>query len=305
MWNWGNYYVLSKCDYFQIGCLNKQPIFIYVLFFVKYKIYFYESVKKLLYLFIKKYMYKPKIILFFAFIFCSSISISQVIRREGETQVILNLNEAIQPNSINRFDIRSHELNLSINNIRYDDIAGSPFWNDKFQLAFLYSHSKYVATVPVRINLATDEIYFAKNAEELVLDSGLIDKIVFKDVNDSFVFSNQINNLIVKGNPVKGFVQVLNPGKYQLIKYTHKKVASSELVSATGKKNYYFTTETYYFFTQGDKAEHIKKLNKENILSLLPSSSGFEKTSSKNKINFKDEKDVVFFLNYYNSRLNN
>jgi hypothetical protein len=246
-------------------------------------------------------MHTSKSILLFVFTFSSSALLSQVIRREAETQVVLNLNEAIQPNSINRFDIRSHELNLSINNIRYDDIAGSPFWNDKSQLAFLYSHAKYAATVLVRINLATDEIYFTKNAEELVLDSGLIDKIVFKAANDSFVFSNQINNLLVKGKPVKGFVQVLNTGKYQLLKYTQKKVASSELVSATGKKNYYFTTETNYFITQGDNVEHVKKLNKENILLLLPSLSVVEETISKNKINFKEEKDVVFFLNYYNS----
>jgi hypothetical protein len=246
-------------------------------------------------------MHTSKIILLLIFVFSSLVSLSQTIRREGETQVILNLNEAIQPNSVNRFDIRSHQLDLSINNIRYDDIAGSPFWNDKSQLAFLYSHSKYAATVPVRINLATNEIYFTKDAEELVLDSGLIDKIVFKAANDSFVFSNQINNLLVKGKPVKGFVQVLNPGKYQLLKYMQKKVASSELVSATGKKNYYFTTETNYFIKQDDKVNHLKKLNKETILSFLPSSSGFEETISKNKINFNVEKDVVFFLNYYNS----
>jgi hypothetical protein len=246
-------------------------------------------------------MQTSKVILLFIFILPSAILLGQGVRREAETQVVLNLNEAIQPNSINRLDIRSHELNLSINNIKYDDIAGSPFWNDKPQLAYLYSHSKYAATVAVRINLATDEVYFTKDAEELVLDSGLIDKIVFITANDSFVFSNQINNLSIKGRPVKGFVQVLNPGKYQLLKYTQKKVSSSELVSATGKKNYYFTTETNYFIKQDDKVEHLKKLNKENILSFLPSSSGFEETISKNKINFKGEKDVVFFLNYYNS----
>jgi hypothetical protein len=241
-----------------------------------------------------------KIILLFVFIFACAILFNQVMRREGETQVIFNLYEAIQSNSANRFDTRSHELNLSINNIKYDDIAGSPFWNDIPQLAFLYSNSNYAATVAVRINLATDEIYFTKHAQGLVLDSGLINKIVFKTATDSFVFSNQINNLLIKGRLVKGFVQVLNSGKYQLLKYTKKKVVSSELVAATGKKNYYFTTETNYFINQDNKVDHLKKLNKGAILPLLPSSSNLKETISKNKINFKEEKDVVFFLNYYN-----
>ncbi len=246
-------------------------------------------------------MHTNKIILLLASIFSSSILLSQVIRREGETQVVLNLNEAVQPNSINRFDIRSHELNLSINNIKYDDIAGSPFWNDKSQLAILYSNLKHVATVSVRINLATDEIYFIKDGEELVLDSNIIDKIVFKVSDDSAVFINQINNLLIRGKQVNNFVQVLNPGKYQLLKHTKKKVASSELVSATGKKSYYFTTEINYFIMVNNKAEHIKKLSKDHILSLLPSSSSFNAAIQDSKINFKTEKDVVFFLNYYNS----
>jgi hypothetical protein len=250
-------------------------------------------------------MNTSRLIMLFFGLYPSSSLLSQAIVRDPVTQTVTNLNDMMAPNSINRFDIRSHELNLSINNIKYDDIAGSPFWNDKSQLAFLYSNSKYVATVAVRINLATDEIYFVKNTEELVLDSGIINKIVFKTENDSFVFCNQVNNLLVKGKPVNGFVQVLNPGKYQLIKYTKRKVASSELVSTSGKKNYYFTTETNYFIMQNNKAEPIKKLSKENILSLLPSSSNFDAAIQESKINFKDEKDVVFFLNYYNSKLRN
>ncbi len=247
---------------------------------------------------------KPRtfIVLLFC-IFPYSSLLSQVIARDPVTQTITNLNDMIAPNSMSRFDIRSHELNLSINNIKYDDIAGSPFWNDKPRLAVLYSNLNYAVMVLVRINQATDEIYFLKDkdSEELVLDTGIVNKIVFTTADDSVVFINQVSNLLVKGKPVKGFVQVLNPGKYQLIKYTQKKIASSELVSATGKKNYYFTTETHYFIKQGDKVEHVKKLNKENILSLLPSYSGFEEATGKNKINFKEEKDVVFFLNYYNN----
>ena len=236
------------------------------------------------------------------FLICPSTALfSQEVKRDPATYAVTNLNEAVSPaKSVTRFDIDNPSLNSSKNIIKYDDIKGSPFWNDKPQLAVLYNNSKHVATVAVRINFATDEIYFLKDSTELILDNGSINKIVFMLANDSSVFISDVQNLLFKKKGINGFVEVLNFGKYQLLKHTKRKFISSGLISPTGKIDYCFTNTISYFIMQNDKVENVKKLSKKNILSLLPSSSNFEATINENKINFKEEKDVVFFLNYYN-----
>jgi hypothetical protein len=202
------------------------------------------------------------------------------------------------------YEMAGHHRDLSIDNINYNDIQGSPFWNDKFQKADLYYNNNFVSKAEVRINLATDEVYFLKDKEELVLDSGIIDRIVFTGTKDSFEFTNQVKDLIVKGNPVKGFVQVLSAGKKcQLLKYVSKQIAKSDAISPTGKIEYLFTTQTSYYILQNDEVVHIKSLNMENILSVLNPSNKDDQWINENHINFKKEKDVVRFLNYYNGYL--
>lgn len=188
--------------------------------------------------------------------------------------------------------------------ISYDKIIGSRFWNDTSQIALLYSNEAYVGTMPVRINLASGELYFLKEDKEVTLADNIITKVVFKTKGDSSVFISQVPNLLLNTKPLVGFVQVLNFGKYQLLKYTNRKVTSVEAPSHTSK-NYYFTDVIIYYIKSNEKVERIKKLNRENLLFYLPSSSAYNTWIKENKIIFKDEKDIVRFLNYYNAHLNN
>ena len=186
--------------------------------------------------------------------------------------------------------------------VNYDRIKGSPFWKDASQPARLYSSTGYMGTVPVRINLATGELYFLRDSEEVILTDNIIVKVVFKAEKDSSVFISQIPNLWLNNKPVDGFVQVLNFGKYQLLKYTNRTVASVDSI-VRGFKRYYFADIINYFIKSNDKVERIKKLNKENVLFNLPSSSSYDAWIKENNIDFKKEKDVVRFINFYNSHL--
>jgi hypothetical protein len=57
----------------------------------------------------------------------------------------------------------------------------------------------------------------------------------------------------------------------------------------------------YYFLRSNETIKRLKKLNKEELLSLIPSSSSFSEWIELNKIDFKKEQNVISFLNYYNS----
>jgi hypothetical protein len=195
-------------------------------------------------------------------------------------------------------DINIHGQNNE--RISYDKIKGSRFWKDTSQTAFLYSNKGYVCTIPVRINLATGELYFLRESKEVTLADNIITKVVFKAEKDSSVFISQVPNLLLNEKPVNGFVQVLNFGKYQLLKYTNRTVASVDSIFQ-GFKRYYFADVINYFLKSNDKVERFKKLNKENVLFYLPSSSAHDAWIKENNIDFKKEKDVILFLNYYNA----
>ena len=232
-------------------------------------------------------------IILFVFLVCLSPSL-----------IAQNLNDAIFSKSATEFRFSEPILGLLSDRIDYDKIKGSPFWMDAYQPALLYTNTGYIGTLPVRLNFATGELYFLKDSEEVVLVNNFVAKIVFRNANDSSVFISRVPNLLFNNNPVDGFVQALNFGKYQLLKYTIRKLASEESPSHTSK-NYYFTDVIIYFIKSNEKLECIKKLNKENIFFYLPSSSSYNAWLKENTINFKNEKDIVRFLNYYNAHLNN
>lgn len=189
--------------------------------------------------------------------------------------------------------------------IPYDKIKGSPFWSDEYKLAALYSGENIISIRPIKLNLATNEIYFSKNDEELVLESIDVGKLIFYQGGDTSVtaatFINKVPNLSINGLRVDDFVQVLNQEKYQLLKYTKRIVRDEDSLFGT-QKRYFFRDELHYFVRVDDKIDKIKKLNEEYLFSLLPSSSNHKAWIKDNKINFKKEEDLIRFLNYYNSR---
>ena len=243
-------------------------------------------------------MHLSKTILFAAFFLFPFLLFAQSMQTNPVTGAITNLNAA-------KFVKFNEEAGVEVpagfdnSRISYSKIKGSPFWKDEWNTARLYSNTGYVGSMPVRINLATGELHFLKNGEELILTDDFIAKVIFE--NDSAVFLSRVPNLLLNKKPVEDFIQVLNPGKYQLLKYTKRNVGSADSLFRTMKR-YFFTDDVYYFIKANEKVERIKKLGKENVLSYLPSSNSYEAWIKENDIDFKKEKDIVRFLDYYNSK---
>jgi hypothetical protein len=198
-------------------------------------------------------------------------------------------------------DEATFNVNGSVIGLKYSEIAGSPFWKNDYSLAALYKNGKKAATAPVKINFFTNEIYFLKGEEELVLAEEGINEIVFLSPGDTTSFIRNVPNLFVNTKKVDDFVQVLNTGRYQLLKYTKKQLGTAD--SAMSYKRYYFSETNYYFLKNLEKIERVKKLDDKNILSFLPLSKTFSDWIKTNGIDFKKEKDIISFLNYYNAAL--
>ena len=200
-------------------------------------------------------------------------------------------------------DEATFNVNGSVIGLKYSEITGSPFWKSDYTLAALYKNEKKAATVPIKINLFTNEIYFLKGDQELVLEEQGINEIVFLDTGDTTTFIRLVPNIFLNKKKVDDCVQVLNTGRYQLLKYTKKQLGTAD--SAMSYKRYYFSETNYYFLKNLEKVERIKKLDDKNILSYLPQSKTFSAWIKTNEIDLKKEKDIISFLNYYNATLPN
>ena len=188
--------------------------------------------------------------------------------------------------------------------VPYSRIKGSPFLKDDWQLATFYAGTLKLSTMPIRLNLATNEIHLLKDEKEVVLETGNISTIVFHLGNDisrtGEIFIMNDPYMFLQNKKVEGFVQVLNSGNHKLLKYMQRKVGSADSLFGTQKK-YFFTDDVFYYIWYNEKIERIKKLNKDNVIKFLPSASAYAGWIDENKIDFKKESDVLRFLNHYNA----
>ena len=192
-----------------------------------------------------------------------------------------------------------------INNdrINYADIQGSPFWRPEWQNAIVYINDVRAGRLNVRLNFATDELHYLKDTEELVLADVNITKLVFDKV-DSAIFVRNVIDLRIGKKPIEAFVQVMNEGDYQLLKYTSRKLNISDSVMSASKR-YFFKDEVHYFIKSRNKVERLKKLNKEELFNYLPSGTAYNEWIAANAITFEQEADILRFLNYYNVQRKN
>lgn len=189
------------------------------------------------------------------------------------------------------------------NKIPYSSVKGSKFWHDEWEQGALYKNDKMLGIAPVRLNLVSSQVHVMINDEEKVIDDAITSVIFFKQNDTSMstaAFISHVPNLFLANKKLDDFVQVLNYGTYQLLKYTERYIVTGDSLFHTLKR-YYFSDKVYYFLKSSNRVERVKKLSKENLLVFLPASSSFADWIKTNDIDFKRENDVVRFLNYYNA----
>lgn len=195
--------------------------------------------------------------------------------------------------------------NLS-NRIPYDKITGNAFWKAEWVPATLIGRNKKERwEQEVKLNMATHEIYYRKpNGEEEVVNEGLVKKLQIHEPNApekiTAVFLNGITEPYVSEEPIKELFQVLNEGKYQLMKMDNRKLLEGDSLFGTMKR-YYFKNEVKYFLANNYVVSLLKKLNKETILQLAPAGKNEQEWLLQNKIDLKKEADIVRYFNQLNS----
>ncbi|HEX3025276.1 MAG TPA: hypothetical protein VHP12_08705, partial [Chitinophagaceae bacterium] len=164
---------------------------------------------------------------------------------------------------------------------------------------------KKIAIAKIKYNIFSGEIHFLDNSNrELIEDKNQIKRVeILNDVQEGNVklilergFSDAKNTLLPNQ-----FVEVLNNGSNELLKKITHKIVQVDSLFGTVKVNKFSTSVSYYLKTSTN-CEHLKGLDHTEILSALPAKDVITEFEKTNKRKLKKEKDIIDFLNYYNSK---
>ncbi len=205
-------------------------------------------------------------------------------------------------------------LDATVNNINsvfqtkkrdFSDVSygGSPYFDEGFTLGTPYIKGEKQPEVPMRFNAFTDEI------EMMSGNSGDIYNMIKKGYITA-EFGNKtysLHFLLDKNSKEKeGYLIALSqPGKIQLF-YKPIKILSKAKEPTSSYETYfppsYIDESEYYVITSKNPIANIVKLKKKDILNLLVDKmKEVESYVSKEKLNYKNEEDVIKIINFYNS----
>lgn len=193
--------------------------------------------------------------------------------------------------------------------IPYERVKGSPFWKDDFLMATLFDkNNRKLIRAPTKLNLLTQEVYFINPQGEVrVPNPGLVHKVIFysRDTGEQVeaVFENNLP-VLVETNPNAvnpSFVQVINNGAVQLVKYRKVQIAKADSLFGTLKRYYFSTQSVYYLNRENGETIKLRKLNEEAVTAPIHPDPEEREWLKRNGLNLKKEEDVVQWLNYLNT----
>lgn len=187
----------------------------------------------------------------------------------------------------------------------FSDVSygGSPFFNDNFVIGTPYLKGEKQPGIPMRFNAFTDEI------EMMSGNSGDIYNMIKKGyITAEFGGKTySLHFLLDKNSKEKeGYLITLSqPGKIQLF-YKPIKILSKAKEPTSSYETYfppsYIDESEYYIITSKNPTANIVKLKKKDILNLLADKmKDVESYVNKEKLNYKNEGDVIKIINFYNS----
>ena len=195
-------------------------------------------------------------------------------------------------------DVNGRPLLTSV----YENVSGSPYLNPEWITGkVIMSDAKRYEGVNLKYDQINDDVIFkGKDGTALAVDYVKEFKLApYGEIADSTVFRSGFP--AVKSNSAKSFYEVLVDGKSKLLKKTIKTINTSrEYNSATVDKTVVGTTN-YYLVNQAGNIVFISK-DKKSVLRELPGKeTELNAFIASNKLNLKNDADLIKLIVYYNS----
>jgi hypothetical protein len=183
----------------------------------------------------------------------------------------------------------------------YTNVSGSPYLSENWLKANIkMANGKLFNNVDVKYDQVADQLIY-KGVDGQAMN--FIDKIteyhILGDDGNSNIYRNGFSP--AKGLTSDNYAQVLVDGKNKLLKRTTKRVQESrEYNSATVDRSILSTT-LYYLVNEKGELINISKDKKSILKAFSVKSIELEQYITANRLNVKDDLDMVKLITYYNT----
>jgi hypothetical protein len=199
----------------------------------------------------------------------------------------------------NESGLTAKKIEVTVN---YSDVKGNCFWDQEWNPAILMLKSGPVVKLKkVKLNFYANDVHFInKSGQELALDAG-ISKVVFFDRLDSTKVTAVFLELsALSGNKIHVFGQILNEGKFQLVK-TSPTTTTTTQDPFSRQISYSFQTIHHYFLMNNGAVTELSDISKESLFAIIKPTEREIQWLKSNKNKLKNEKQAIDFLNFYNN----
>lgn len=177
------------------------------------------------------------------------------------------------------------------------DLEGSPYFNDEFLKGSITLEDKSVyKNVFLRYDLESNELVYRKDiSSSSMLPIG---KVIGFTIEQPGGIAN-FKGVFKGGTRMDGFYQVLQQGNISLLKKVKKKIVEKVEYNSPSSKSMSSTT-TYYIQQLNGDLELVKG-DKKSFVKVLGKEAEINDFVAKEKINLKNEDDMVKLVSYLNT----
>ncbi|PWS32550.1 hypothetical protein [Pedobacter paludis] len=187
-----------------------------------------------------------------------------------------------------------------VNEQRYVQVSGSPFYNKNFLKGEVTFTNKNIKNVKGYLNYdqVQDIILFKPNYEDkaAIEITDQIDKFSMLTENGDAI--NFIRLESIGLTDALRFAEELLSGKLRLLKRTKKKILETQVYNSANIEKT-VVQETSYILVKDNKAILLKQDRNSFLSALSDQEETLKKYLKDQKINFKQDQDVVKLLKYY------
>jgi len=187
---------------------------------------------------------------------------------------------------------------------KYGDINGSAYFIPDYKYAtIVLSDGRKYYNVKAKLNLVEHEVVFkSSSGEEGFIGKGMVSIISIVDSTKqgvkNYTFQSGFPKIDNQAN--FNFYQVFTNGKATLLKSINKSI-EERLNELSGEKSKEFMVRENAYIYIGGEMKRIKK-DKEFFMNILADqATSVNEYLTANKINFKNEEQVIKLIEFYNS----
>jgi hypothetical protein len=179
-----------------------------------------------------------------------------------------------------------------------ENVDGTPYLQDEFVAANVFTTKGTYTAVPMRYNMYTDYIEFKQKDGIYVLDPRPdVRKVVFEQ------FSMVTENHTVKGKSIRGYFMMLDSGKVSLLErkaVAYQPAQPPKGLETEGRQARYDKPKEQFYYKLGSGALVEITTIKKMIDSLPDHQAEVSKFASQEKIS-RNEEELTRLVKYYNS----